>query len=238
LKRIVYIFLFLIPLFFFCTKKKLPVDETILGLDYYPTTAGKFIVYDVDSIIYTDLPKDTIIYKYRIKEKIADSFIDNQGKSAIRFERYIKKYNPTKSYDSIPWIIKEVWMLNADNKSIQLLESNTRYIKLVFPVQDKITWNGNSYNTLEEWQYTYDYIDKTETINGNSFSNILKVKQKFYSTSISFQSYTEKYAKGVGLIYREMIDLISNKSVSAIPVQDRIETGIIYKQTFVSKGNE
>jgi hypothetical protein len=59
-----------------CVKKKV-VSPVIYGLDYYPTTQNKFIVYDIDSIIYTEIPRDTITYRYRIKEKIADSFTDN-----------------------------------------------------------------------------------------------------------------------------------------------------------------
>ncbi|MCC6370690.1 MAG: hypothetical protein IT236_06790 [Bacteroidia bacterium] len=221
-----------------CRKKQVSGDVGLLGLDYYPYTTGKYIVYDVDSTVYTQLTKDTIYYKYRIKEKIADSFIDNQGNTAFRLERYIKKFDPKKSYDSIPWTIKEVWMLNADNNTVQVVESNLRYTKLTFPIQEKATWNGNANNSLGEWEYVYDYIDKAETINSTKFENVLKVKQKFYNPLIAYQSYYEKYAKGTGLVYREMIDVISNTVVKDVPVLNRIESGTVYKQTYVSSGYE
>ncbi len=221
-----------------CRKKSIPADVSVLGLDYYPTTSGKYVVYDVDSIVYTDLPKDTLVYKYRIKEKLTDSFTDNQGKPAIRLERYLKMFNPAKSYDSIPWTIKEVWMVNTDQKSVQVVESNTRFTKLIFPVQQNALWNGNAGNTLGEWSYSYDYIDKTETINSNTLNNVLQVIQKNDRTAISYKHYVEKYAKNIGLVYREIRDLISNKTITSAPVEDRIETGIIYKQTLVTYGNE
>jgi hypothetical protein len=222
-----------------CVPKAPPNDKIgILGLDYYPTTIGKYVVYDVDSIVYTQLPKDTIEYKYRIKEKLSDNFTDNQGKPATRIERYIKKYDPLRSYDSIPWTIKEVWMMNADQKSIQVVEGNIRYTKLIFPVQEKATWNGNAGNTLGEWTYIYDYIDKSENINNNTFNNTLRVKQKDDRTLISYQYYTEKYAKNVGLVYREITDLLSNNIIAGKPVESRIESGVIYKQTLVTYGHE
>jgi hypothetical protein len=221
-----------------CAKKKIPADEGILGLDFYPTTSGKFIIYDVDSIVYTALPKDTLVFKYRIKEKLADSFTDNQGKPAIRLERYIKLYNPAKSYDSIPWELKDVWMVNADQKSVQVVEENVRYTKLIFPVQEKASWNGNSNNTLGERMYTYDYIDRNETINKNAFEDVLLVKQLEYRTLISYQNYSEKYAKGHGLVYRQITDLLSNNIVAGVPVENRIESGILYKQTIVTYGHE
>ena len=221
-----------------CRKKNIPQDSNILGLDYYPTASGKYVVYDVDSIVYTELPKDTLVYKYRIKEKFTDTFTDNLGKPAIRLERYIKRFNSLKPYDSIPWTIKEVWMINASNKTIEVQESNTRFTKLIFPVQEKASWNGNAGNSLGEWDFTYDYIDRKETINTTSLNYVLLVKQKDYRTLISYQYYAEKYAKGIGLVYREIKDLLSNSIMANKPVEDRIESGVIYKQTLVTYGHE
>lgn len=237
MKNTFFIFLFL-AFISACTKKKIPADESLLGLDYYPTTQGKYVVYDVDSVVYTEIPVDTFIYKYRIKEKLADSFTDNEGKPAIRMERYIKMYNPLKSYDSIPWKIKEVWLVNVDKKSVQVSEGNVRFTKLIFPVQSNVTWNGNARNTIGEWLYTYDYIDKKETINGNVLEKVLMVKQKDLRTFISLQKYIEKYAKGRGLVYREIKDLYSNTVVAGVPVEARIEKGFTYTQKFVTYGYE
>jgi hypothetical protein len=220
-----------------CTKKKIAADESILGLDYYPTTQGKYVIYDVDSIGYRELEGDTIYVKYRVKEKIADSFTDNEGLPAMRLERYIKMFNPLKSYDSIPWTIREVWMINADKKSIQVSERDVRYTKLIFPIQENASWNGNAKNTIGEWDYSYKYIDKKETFNNNVLEKVLYVKQKDFYTHIEYPKYVEKYAKGIGLVYREMQQLFSNK-VTSDSVQHRIESGFIYKQTLVSHGTE
>lgn len=209
-----------------------------MGLDYYPTTIGRYVIYDVDSTIYNSLTQDTTVTKYRIKEKITELFTDNEGQDALRLERFIKKYNPIKSYDSIAWAIKEVWMVNANKKSVQVVEGNVRYTKLVFPVQQGANWNGNAKNTIGEWLYTYEYIDKAETIGSKQLDKVLNVKQKNYRTLISYQNYTEKYAKGIGLVYREITDILSNNVIANVPVEGRIEDGLIYKQTLVSYGNE
>jgi hypothetical protein len=233
------IFLFFIVILFSCTKKKVenPGIE-LLGLDYYPLTKGKFVVYEVDSTVYNELPTDTVIYKYLIKEKVAASFIDNLGNEAYTIERYIKFYDPNTAYDSMPWKIKEVWMLNATDKSIQVSEGNIRYTKLVFPVQEKASWNGNASNTLGEQIYVYDYIEKKETLNNNVLNNVLLVKQLDYTTLISSQQYFEKYAKGIGLVSREITDILSNNVVAGKTAIERIESGIIYKQILVTYGYE
>jgi hypothetical protein len=231
----------IIPLLFFtfCTKKQVPFNESLLGLDYYPTTQGKYVIYDVDSTWYVQLPqKDTFELKYRIKEKIADTFTDAQGQPAIRLERYVKMYNAQKSYDSIPWTIKEVWMVNADKKSIQVSERDIRYTKLIFPVQEKASWKGNARNNIGDWDYTYDYVDRKETINNVSLDKVLLVKQIDFDPLIYYKKYSEKYAKGIGLVYREMYDVQSNNVIQGVATVDRIETGFIYKQSIVSYGYE
>lgn len=221
-----------------CVKKQIPADDGLLGLDYYPDSLGKFVVYDVDSTVYTENPKDTLVFKYRIKEKLVERFQDNEGKPAIRLERYIKKFNPFKTYDSIPWEVKEAWMVNADKVSVRVQENNVRYTKLIFPVQEKASWNGNAFNTIGEWTYTYDYIDKKESINGNTLGHVLLVNQKNYRTLISYQNYSEKYAKGIGLVQKQITDLLSNNIVSNVAVEGRIESGLIYKQILVTYGYE
>lgn len=221
-----------------CAKKTVPSDVNQLGVEYYPTKQGKYVIYSVDSIVYSDLLHDTAEYKYQIKEKIADTYTDNSGRPATRLERYIRKYNAQKPYDSIPWTMKEVWMVNADTKAVQVLESNVRYTKLSFPVREKDTWNGNALNTLGEWMYTYNYIDRSETIGQTKFDKVLLVAQKNFVTAISHQAYNEKYAKGIGLVYREIIDVNSSSINPSVPVLNRISKGIVYKQIFVSSGYE
>jgi hypothetical protein len=67
---------------------------------------------------------------------------------------------------------------------------------------------------------------------------VLLVIQKEFRPLVLDQYYIEKYAKGYGLIYKEIIDVVSNKNVTTKPVLDRIESGLIYKQKFLSIGYE
>ncbi|MEI6020689.1 MAG: hypothetical protein WCR21_06135 [Bacteroidota bacterium] len=232
-------FLFLLA-FLSCTKKQTVDSDAVLGLDYYPFVSGKYIIYQVDSTVYGDLHKDTVVYKYLLKEKIADTYTDNTGSKAIRIERFIKRFNSKKSYDSLPWLVKDVFMLNAGKKSIQILEGNVRFTKLAFPVQAKATWDGNAGNNLGEQMYKYDYIDNAESMNGKAFDNVCTVIQKSFHPLVLDQNYVEKYAKGFGLIYKEITDVVSNSPGAnyTLPVLKRIESGAIYKQTFLSIGYE
>lgn len=197
-------------------------------------------MYDVDSTYYDDFSHDTLDYKFRIKEKFEENYIDNQGRNAIKIIRYMKKYNPLISYDNIAWTIKDVWSCIKTKTAYEVVEENVRLIKLTFPVKVDDYWNGNAQNTIGEWNYKYKYIDNSETINGSFFEKVLFVEQKDdkLKNVIHRQYYIEKYAKNIGLIYREIKDLYSNTVILNVPVEQRIEKGIIYKQTYITHGIE
>ncbi len=193
----------------------------------------------MDSIVYDDFKMDTTYYKYRIKEKLEEIFIDNQGRKAIKLVRYMKKYNDMVSYDNMPWVIKDVWNYTKTNTTLEVVEEDVRYTKLIFPVKEAASWNGNAQNSLTEWNYTYDYVDKAEIINGTKFDNVLLVIQKKDKNNVLHREYfIEKYAKNVGLVYREIKDLYSNTVVYGVPVEQRIEKGVIYKLTYFTHGFE
>ncbi|MBS1634613.1 MAG: hypothetical protein JST26_01740 [Bacteroidetes bacterium] len=227
--------------FFSCHKKKTETPPDV-GYDYYPTTLGKYIIYNVDSTIYDDFKHDTVYYHYQIKEKLEEQYTDNEGRAAIRMVRYIKKYNPNVPYSAMSWTIKDVWEVNKTQTTAEVVEENVRFVKLAFPVKQDASWNGNARNTNPEWDYQYNYINNKETINGTTFDNVLYVEQKDDKeiNQIHREYYIEKYAKGVGLVYREIKDLYSD--LSPIPVgvkvEDRIVRGVKYKLTYVTHGYE
>ncbi|MDI9340834.1 MAG: hypothetical protein QM534_09735 [Sediminibacterium sp.] len=225
--------------FLSCRKKNKDAAEPVNpGKEYYPATTGKFVVYDVDSTWYNELTFQPTTLKYRIKERFSEVFTDNENKPAIRIERFIKYYNPNKSYDSIPYTIKDVWQANVTDRNVEVVEENIRFVKLIFPLQEGKSWNGNVRNTNTERNYKIEYLDRAETINGVSLEKTLAVKQIDFRTLISYQYASEKYAKGIGLVYREIKDIYSNTVVAGVPVENRIEKGVIYIQKIVSYGQE
>lgn len=224
-------------------KKKIETPPDV-GYAYAPTTVGKYVVYDVDSTVYDDFFQDTTYFKYRIKEKLEEEYIDNSGRTAIKMIRYIKTYNASVNYDQMPWVVKDVWSYLKTSTTLEVVEEDVRFTKLIFPIKVDATWNGNAQNTIGEWDYTYSYMDRTEIVNNVKFDNALLVVQKDdkNKNAIHRQYYIEKYAKDVGLIYREIKDLYSNTIIvvngAVTPVETRIEKGIIYKLTYVTHGTE
>jgi hypothetical protein len=191
-----------------------------IGYGYYPTTSGKSIIYDVDSIAKNSFTKQIDTFKFQLLEKIESVYYDNTGRPAMRLERYRRKDK------TMPWVLTDVWSANRTATTAEKVEENIRYVRLVFPVEINKIWNGNAYNNIGEWKYTYTEIDKAKTIGGHAFDSTLTVIQINQENLIDKKYYKEMYAKNFGLIYKQIIDVHSD-SINAKPILQRVTNGLI-----------
>ena len=207
--------------------------ETVpdMSKDYFPTKKGYYQIYDIDEIIYALGDPDT--FKYQLKAVQIDSFLNTEGTYTYVIHRSIRK-DATE-----PWVYKDTWSSRIVNNQAIDGEENIDYVKLIFPVQVGIRWNGNAYNSLgiEEFE-----IQRAESkiINDVTYPDCITIKQKDNQDFIVYldQRY-ESYAKNVGLVYDEITQLTyctdTNKGCIG---QQIIEEGVIYKQTIVEYGTE
>jgi len=184
----------------FSSCKKETAEPIDMGYGYFQTGLGSWVVYDVDSIVHSAFYLQTDTYIYQIKEVIDTVvFLDEEDRPSQRIERFIKKH------DTLNWVIKDVWFSTLTTRTAEKVEENNRYIKLVFPINEGETWNGNAYNTIDEWEYEYTTVDAAETVNTLLFDSVLTVLQIDEVTLINSEYAEEKYAKGVGMIYKRYI---------------------------------
>ena len=71
--------------------KKTEEFKTAAISDYSPLVVGKYIIYQLDSLIFADNinPKDRVI-SYQVKHLVADTTTDNPGRKGFRIVRYIR----------------------------------------------------------------------------------------------------------------------------------------------------
>jgi hypothetical protein len=215
-------------------KKDADVTNDI-GWNYFPTSIGHWVIYEVDSTVYDDFQGDTDVYRYQIKEILESSFTDNQGRDAIRVERWKRMYNPNLAYDSIPWYLSRVWSFTRTNSAAEKLQENERFIRLSFPVTQGNTWDGNAFNTQGSWTYKYKEVDKQHTVGNFNLDSTCLVEQKNEINLINHRSYKERYAKNIGLVEKNVID-VSDTGFGPVPVLNRIHSGVIYNITLVDYG--
>ncbi|MBN8702458.1 MAG: hypothetical protein J0M08_05310 [Bacteroidetes bacterium] len=237
-KTYFYILLATTLFFLFSCEKEKDAKITDIGYNYFPLQVGSYWVYDVDSVVYDDFENDTDYYHYRIKEYVESTFQDFAGNTAFRIERYVKHYNAIVPYDSISWQLQNVCFANKTKTTAEKVEENMRYVKLIFPVEENKTWNGNSYNMLGEMDYTYESIDQSKTINNLHFDSTLVVQQSNTTNAIEKKYYIEIFAKNIGLVKKEIVDIYSSKPPLNTPVTSRIEKGFTLNMSIVEYGKQ
>lgn len=253
-----FVFAFLGVFLFTCNENTDTQDLTVVkGFNYYPIEVGKYITYQLDSIIYGRPPlceypfiRDT--FSHQLKEEVVDTFEDNTGTLNFIVERYLRKD------ESEPWVVVDVWNTKMSDTQVERVEENLRFIKLVFPVSDNVSWNGNAFfqdtsvvvgaeviDFYQHWsaEYEYENIDQPEEINGITFDSVMTVVQSAASENlVAHRSSIEKYARGVGLVYKEMLILDSSCCIDAnggltacidLPWELKGEKGLILRQKVI-----
>lgn len=148
-----------------------------------------------------------------------------QTKKTLRVVRFIKKN------DTTDWEINKATMHQLTTTTAERVEDNQRYIKLIFPPAENKTWNGNAYNTMGEQKYKYKNVNKKIELNTFTFDTTLTVIQQDEENLIEKFYIEEKYASGVGLIYKKITSLKTE-------VNGNIKSGFDVTYTITQFGKE
>jgi hypothetical protein len=183
-------------------KKDDPVTVD-LGYGYFPTNIGHWVEYQVDSV-YLNLiitGNETLTLgdtaSYPLREVLAEAFADPEGRPAQRIIRYRRDGNNV-------WLPRDVWWQTRDERRAERAEENRRRIKLIFKPGLDQYWNTNATNTTESLELTYDEVDVPWDVNGMSFDSTVLVTTTYTNNLVNTITYKERYAKNVGLVYREV----------------------------------
>ncbi|MFQ5445443.1 MAG: hypothetical protein ACE5FF_00780 [Saprospiraceae bacterium] len=214
------------------------------GYDYFPLEVGKYWVYSVDSTIYNPTGDSLASVTHRlIKEEITDTLHDNTGEVLYKIEHY------ERAADTLPWQITKVLTQSITENQGRRTEDNLRFIKMPFPLRINDQWDGNAFFDpllivtvageslvmFKNWSYKVEQKDTPEDIGGFSFPAVATIRQADNENLIELRISREKYAKGVGLVYREMwiLDTQCIEPCIGQTWEEKAEKGFILKQTII-----
>jgi len=191
-----------------------PVDAASYGYDYYPLIVGQYRIYQVDSMQFDigtgDLPvRDSATFYLR--EEVKEVWQDPTGGDLYRIERY------RSDHPDGPWEIWDVVTRSRTTNQGYYTENNIRLINLIFPLTPGIRWNGTSFiddrilvlvrgesiEMYKDWDFEVLEVGSKESIGDLSFPEVATIRQVDSENIIEKRYSLEKYAKGVGLVFRE-----------------------------------
>jgi hypothetical protein len=219
-----------------------------LAKEYYPLQIGKTLVYDIDTILFdpesaTKVKIDT--FRWQVREVFVDTFRDITKQLTYRIERSERRRGSSE-----PFEIKKIFTTALADNGVLKTEDNLTFIKMPRYFGEKTTWDGNVYcdQSLiievagermglfsKKWNYEVLTVAKAEKIGTKDFTNVLTTRAQSDTRIFTEKRYNlEKYAKGVGLIYKEQHVLDSQNPDLTIAWEKRAYRGYIVKQTIVS----
>jgi hypothetical protein len=178
---------------------------------------GFFVEYNCDSIVVDDFNGTIDTFTFQIKEFQQSAFTDNEGRKAIRLERW-KRQDST-----LAWQLKDVWSMVKTNDRFEKVEEDVRMVKLLFPLRENLEWNIHMLNNSESRIVSAKDVNQSLTINGVTFDSTVTVVNTDPENLVSEYRDTEIFAAQIGMVYKKITDV---RYVT--PPQTGIRSGTIY----------
>ncbi len=217
------ILLLAIVVFFAACKKESEKLQITPISDYAPLAVGKYVTYNLDSLVYLNFGATQAHHFYEVKYLTADSLKDLLGRKAFRIVRYIRTlpngiFTPDNTFVAV-----------NTGTNFEFTENNLRYLKLTLPIINDRKWKGNSaidvtsvgsdLQYLADWDYTYTEVNQPKKVGTFNIANTITVKEIDESvnlpvipagqpnqTNIASRDYSQEiYAKDIGLVQRDFI---------------------------------
>lgn len=122
--------------------------------------------------------------------------MDASGTTVYQIERSRKSRTDNWVTDST------ITTWKTTDKAIRV-ENGQAIVKLRFPVENQLHWNGNEFNSLGEQNFELRNVDKSFYTDLTNFENTVTVLQQNDSTLVSLKRQQEVFADQIGLIHRE-----------------------------------
>jgi hypothetical protein len=219
--------------------------------DLFPSQIGKYIIYRLDSTSIANFGQDEIVTSYQAKDVVEGTSTDLLGRPCLRVVRYLRDVNSNNDQD---WVTNIVYDVTPGDNYVEVYENNLRFLKIQGPVKEGRSWIGNGFLpeypfpkydftaalSMKSWEYVCENVDATEDINGTTYDSTVTITQINDSTNFPVENpfktgqklrWIEKYAKNIGLIYKEAIVMEYQPQTTT---EDAYTTGFGLKLTIIS----
>lgn len=194
------------------TVVQLPVVDN--SEEYFPLEVGKYIEYEVDSLVFDDAPggntKDSVTFQLR--EEIVDVSVD-QANDTVYFLHRLRRQSSLEN-----WKLTDVWTVKVEDNKILRKEENLLFHKMTFPLYEGQRWHATAFipaetlvrvgtENMEPYQFWDARImDIDDAGDAGSFSfpegQLMHIRQVDEDDDLFKRYVNESYARGIGLVSR------------------------------------
>ena len=209
--------------------------------DFYPLEVGRTWIYQTDSVVFNKQLGSIDTLRGFVKEVITDEFVATTDDISYIIERSFRRAV------SDPWNVTDIYSAGfIDNKATRV-EENLRFVKMVFPFSMGQEWDGNQFfdssifvnvggesiEVYKNWNSEVVAINSTIMLDNVQYDNCTEIILADSENSLEKRYAKEIYAKGVGLISKEMQILCTQNGDTSIDILDRTEEGFVLSQSLL-----
>lgn len=219
---------------------------------YFPLKIGQTWEYLQDSIVYDIGPSGSVLDSSQswVKLSVVDTFQGQMMEQIFIVARFERK----KLTDDWVFMRHET----AERTATQAIwtEDNVRFLKIVFPFTLRSNWDGNIWidknreillageriRPYTNWEYKVDSVDIPAVVGPFSFDSTLLITEADDENIIEKRFSRVRYAKHIGLVWREQW-ILDSQYCNQIPIpadcetkpwQEKAQKGYILRQTLVA----
>ncbi len=199
--------------------------------DYFPLETGHYCIYAVSEQRYA-LTAAPVSLTYQVKETVGLLYTNVTGQPAYQLLRY------RRTADAQPWHLDSLWSIRRTRTDGIRTENGQDIVKVVFPVIENARWNANQFNASGADDYVLRNVGRPFSVSGVTFDETATVVQQADSTLVAQDKRTEVYARRVGLIYKERIQLHFCTASPGCIGKNQVDYGIRQVYQLRSSGTE
>ncbi|MGV3639100.1 MAG: hypothetical protein ACO1NZ_01200 [Adhaeribacter sp.] len=186
-----------------CTEVTELRDE--IDREYFPVKVGNYWIYDVSEATFSNQyvqeePVDSITYQ--VRERIDTVFRDQTGELTYKLIRS-RRSDPSQA-----WGNDSIVLIQKSSLDLRYTRDNLKTVRLLFPVTENKTWNGNAFNSREAREYAYTQVGQPFTLGDSTYRQTVRVVQEYNDNLVDLDDSHEVFALGVGMVYKRIIDFI------------------------------
>ena len=168
--------------------------------------------------------RDEELHSFEEKHILDAEVTDALGRPAFRVFRFTRD---TAGLE--PWKTAGTYFITISDNTVEISENNLRSLRLADPLKLDFEWKGNRYLPTEpfgsnynfsnddymyDWDFTYENMDEPLQLKNHLVENVVTIKHVDESINVPISSPSayasinyavDKYAKGLGLVYQELV---------------------------------
>lgn len=209
------------------------------GTEYFPVRVNAYWEYDViETSISQVAGQTTSIYELRVL--VIDSvMVSGEISYIIRRSKRLDA--------SSPWTALDTWSVRVSAFQAIQQEGNLPFVKLLFPLSEGKSWNGNALNNLGGTDvcadgsfqcdnYVVSNLAKPFDFQGVSYDNSVTIIENNNDDPIVMKDVRKVvYVKSIGLVLREST-LYSYCTIGNCIGKQIVENGMLFTQTLKAYG--